>query len=970
MKASWKFSLLSATAAAIVIAMLPGHSRLLAQNRLTWSIVGQNSGHVALGLAIRKLGVSGTFMQAPAHPDDETNALFALFTHGMGLRSIDLQNNRGDGGQNEIGPELFREIAVLRTAELLSAHRIDGAEQYFTRAIDYGYSFDPQEVIQKWGREDIVGDYVRLLRTLRPDVVVTMNIQGGGGDRAHEATTVLFREAYTAAGDATKYPDQLKEGLRPWQPKKLYFAAPPPPPGAQGGRGGNAGGRGGNTGRGGNNGAGTNGRGGGGANTPDTPPQQAAQQAAQPAPAAPARPAVKLTPVNTNTYDPLLGRTYAEIGTDARSNHKCQGMTGLPALPGFAAGRGGGPGAGAGYQLIESTIPGQKDQTETSLLDGVDIRLEAIAQYAGANPPAALTNSIRAIAADAAQAKKAFDSGDDAAAAAPIEAGLAAIRNLRSQLNGMGLDEGARYEIDFRLRNKEKDYEDAVIAAHGLSFDAVADDGLVVAGQPVKLSLLAVNRGASDVSVASVAITGFDAPAACKPGDLKKDAVFTCTSDAHVPKDARPTTPYFHDNYWKHPENQAIQIFDPGVEFGAPFAPTPFRVAFRVKAGSVEITREVPVEFRYVKDIYLGDKRMELNVVPALSVTVTPGLAVLPASAGSPARREVHVTVTNGSKGAAQSSVTLNLPDGWKATPASVPVKFVHEDETLSAKFEVTPPARAKVGQYTLSAVVTSPEFPNEKFTEGYQVIEYPHIQRRQVMKPAEATLKVVDVKVTPNVNVGYIVGVGDQVPAALEQLGAKVNEIGPDELAWGDLSKHDVIITGVRAYEQRSDLRAYNRRLLEYVERGGTAIIQYNKTEFNQSDYGPYPAKVSNNRVSDESVPVKVLAPADPVFNYPNKIGPTAWSGWVQERGLYFLGEKDPKYIDLVSMTDSFKDNPGEKLGSMVEAKYGRGRWIYLGLALWRQLPAGTDGAYQLLANLISPQKTTATAIARRDVQ
>ena len=218
---------------AMVLAVsAPAGVPVAAQNRMTYSVVSPENGHVALGLAIRRLNVSGTFMQAPAHPDDETNALFALFTHGLGLRSINLQNNRGDGGQNEIGPELFRDIAVLRTAELLSAHRIDGAEQYFTRAIDYGYSFDPQEVIQKWGREDIVGDYVRLLRTLRPDVVLTMNIQGRGGDRAHEATTILFREAYSAAGDPSKYPAQLGEGLRPWQPKKLYFAAPPAPPGS------------------------------------------------------------------------------------------------------------------------------------------------------------------------------------------------------------------------------------------------------------------------------------------------------------------------------------------------------------------------------------------------------------------------------------------------------------------------------------------------------------------------------------------------------------------------------------------------------------------------------------------------------------------------------------------------------------------------------------------------------------------
>ena len=277
-----------------------------AQNRMTYSVVSPDNGHVALGLAVRKLNVSGTFMQAPAHPDDETNALFALFTHGMGLRSVDVQNNRGEGGQNEIGPELFRDIGVLRTSELVSAHRIDGAEQYFTRAIDYGYSFDPEEVINKWGRDAIIGDYVRLIRELRPDVLVTMNIQGRGGDRAHEATTVLAREAYRAAGNPAMYPEQLREGLRPWQPRKLYFNAGAGVIGA-GGRGGRGG-----------------------------PGPAPCRRPRRPAPA------TKVTRVNTAMYDELLGRTYAEIGADAHSNHKCQGTSGLPALPGFATGRGGG----------------------------------------------------------------------------------------------------------------------------------------------------------------------------------------------------------------------------------------------------------------------------------------------------------------------------------------------------------------------------------------------------------------------------------------------------------------------------------------------------------------------------------------------------------------------------------------------------------------------------------------------------
>ncbi|HMD34724.1 MAG TPA: NEW3 domain-containing protein, partial [Vicinamibacterales bacterium] len=416
-------------------------------------------------------------------------------------------------------------------------------------------------------------------------------------------------------------------------------------------------------------------------------------------------------------------------------------------------------------------------------------------------------------------------------------------------------------------------------------------------------------------------------------------------------------SPYFTDDYWSHPSNPAINRFDSGVPFGVPFAPTPFRVTFRVQGDSrIAITREVPVTFRYVKDIYNGDKRMELNVVPAFSVKTTPALAVVPAAArGQSLEREIHVSVTNGGKGAAQALVTLVAPTGFSVTPPTATLGFAHEDEALSARFTVTAPAQAKTGEYALRATVTSSSTGAEQFAVGYQEIEYPHIQRRQVMKPGATTLKIVDVKTVPNLSVGYVNGVGDQVPPALEQLGAKVHVIEQDELAWGDLPRYDVIVTGVRAYERRSDLRAYNRRLLEYAERGGTVIVQYNKFEFNQQQFGPYPAQVSGNRVSDENVPVKILVPDHPVFNTPNKIGPATWNNWTQERGLYFLGEKDPKYVDLVSMTDSFQDNPGEKLGSMVEARVGKGRWIYLGLGLWRQLPAGTDGAYQLLANLIA---------------
>jgi len=924
-------SMAPALALAVALGFASGDRDLLAQNRKDFSVVDEHTGHVALGLAIRKLNVSGTFIQAPAHPDDETNALFAMFTYGRGLRAIDLQNNRGEGGQNEIGPELFRDMGVLRTAELMSAHRIDGAEQYFTRAIDYGYSFDPQEVIQKWGRDTIVGDYVRLIRTLRPDVIVTMNIQGGGGDRAHEATTVLTREAFRAAADPARYPEQIQEGLRPWQARKLYFAG-----GGPGGRGA-----------------------GPAAGAP------AGVRGAAGVDASPAAPA-HVTRIDTGVYDPLLGRTYAEIGNDARSNHKCQGVGGVPPLPGGAGGRGG-RGGGGTYTLVDTTIPGQKDKDEASFFDGVDVSLAGLSAYAGATPPPALVEGLRAIATSADRAKQAFDSGEDAATAAPVEAGLAAVRALRASLGSMGLGETARYEIDFRLKLKEQDYQDAVLAAHDVTFQAVADDGLVIDGQPVRLSLIGVNHGSSDVTVSEVAIEGFENPGACAAAAVKKDGVFACAVAVTVPKNAKVTDPYFTDTYWKNPSGPAINAFDPSVPFGVPFAPTPFHVVFHVKAGSVDVTKDVPVEYRYVKDLYFGDKRMKLNVVPAFSVVVTPTLAIFPAetasttTAATPATREIFVSVTNSTKGAAEATVALELPAGWRATPARTTVSFDKEDESRSVRFVVVAPARAAIGDYTARAVVTSPSTGAERFMTGYQAIEYPHIERQQVIKPAETAMKVIDVNVARGLAVGYIMGVGDQVPPAIQQLGAKVTFLEASDLAWGDLSAYDVIVTGVRAYERRDDLRAYNSRLLDYATAGGTVIVQYNKTEFNQAQYGPYPASVGQGRVADETVPVKILVPADPLFNFPNKIGPSAWDNWTQERGLYFLGQKDPRYVDLVSMVDSFPDNPGEKLGSFVEARVGKGHWIYLGLGLWRQLPAGTVGAYQLLANLISLPKAPA---------
>ena len=246
-------------------------------------------------------------------------------------------------------------------------------------------------------------------------------------------------------------------------------------------------------------------------------------------------------------------------------------------------------------------------------------------------------------------------------------------------------------------------------------------------------------------------------------------------------------------------------------------------------------------------------------------------------------------------------------------------------------------------------------------------MVEYPHTRRRHLIHDAEATLKILDVAVAPRLNVGYVMGVGDQVPPAIEQLGARVTLIDADMLAFGNLSAFDAIVTGVRAYERRADLRANNHRLIDYAQKGGTVIVQYNKFEFNEAQYGPFPAKVSSSRVTDERAPVQVVAPEHEVMRWPNRIGDAAWQDWVQERGLYFLGEKDAKYVDLVQIEDPFPFNKGPKRGALVEARVGKGRWVYLGLGLWRQLPAGTEGAYQLLANLLSAGKAPRQAVPPR---
>lgn len=863
--------------------------------------VDEQQGHVALGLALRHLDNTGIFMMATAHPDDENNGLLVKLNRGQGYRTTLATATRGNGGQNEIGPEIFEALGVLRTEELAAIHRFDGAEQYFTRAVDFGFSFSIDETFEKWGKDEIVSDYVRLIRMIRPDVVTGLAPGGPGGGQHHQASALIAQEAFKAAGDPTRYPDQIAAGLRPWQPRKFYFS-------------------------------------------PQFGPGQAA-------PSGSSRVTIDLA-----GYDTLLGRTYAEVGTEARSMHKCQGMAQLLSLPGPVT---------TSYELAEKA----QDITgpDADLFSGVDTSLAGLAKFAGTNPPAQLAQGLSAIADAVGLARRRFDSESDQAAVEPLIAALRGVRSLRRQLPSLVADAGGRYEIDFRLEQKERELQDTLLIANGVRFEALANDGVVAPGQPIDVTMIVANRGAAGVEIKRIGVDGFDADAACAPTLVTAQAAFfrpaasvpagppvsalatgqvgRCVVSARVPASARVTEPY-----WHRAGESGRYTFDADAPFGLPYRPTPFLAEAALSVAGEEVSSRLPVRYRYEGDIFGGEKRSELLVVPSVSVQVAPEITIIPKGAARP--RELRVTVLNDSKGPAAATVRLDIPARWTAQPVSADIQFTREDESQTVRFQLSPPPNAAAGEVHVRARVTASE---TTFDRGFQVIEYPHIRRQHIYEPAEAEVKLIDVKTAPKLTIGYVMGVGDAVPAAIEQLGADVRMLTADDLAWGDLSRFSAIVTGVRAYERRGDLRANNSRLLEYVRVGGTVIVQYNKFEFNQAQYGPYAAKVSNDRVTDEFAPVRVLAPTDPIFTTPNQIGESAWRNWVQERGLYFLGERDPRYRDLVALEEPFPYNKGEKRGALVSADYGKGRWIYVGLGLWRELPAGVDGAYQLLANLIS---------------
>ena len=850
--------------------------------------IEEDQGVSGFGLALRKLPSIGALLYITAHPDDENNAVFAKLSRGQGIRTGLLTLTRGDGGQNEIGPELFEALGILRTEELMAVHRFDGAEQFFTRAYEFGYSFSVEETLEKWGKEEILNDIVRVIRQFRPHVLVSLHPEGAGGGQHHQASARLAAQAFQLAGDPRSFPRQIsEEGLRPWQPLRLYQASGVGP------------------------------------------------SIGQPGDHRAEGPGVT---VDLGSYDPLLGETYAEFGARARSNHRSQGMNFLLPISLLATDF---------YRLADGTVPSQdatvpSQDVNQDFFEGIDVSLPGLARY---DPET--DGPLRKIAEHIDRAQSAYQYSQYRLAAAEVMSGLELIRKLQRSTQ--------HEEVLFFLRKKEEDFLKAATKGHFIDFEAVlkeARDGTVVPGEEFPVEVVFISRPSGLATVQDFQILG-------PPGwkiRVEKRTPFSAVFQVQVPFDAKYSQPYWYR------ASSRIDRFAarPGFQGVEPVTPPVLVARAQYQASGTGAWVETPVQYRWFNADSAKERRMEVKVVPRVSVSLWPTLSIVgrPYLKGTPppasVTKDFQFTLQNHSPGPTSCRVRLEAPAGWRIEPPKQVLNFRFENEQRSAGFRVHIPPDLGQETFALRAVAESEDTAYE---QGYQTIAYHHIQTRHLYHPSSATVKAIDVRVPGELQVGYVMGVGDQVAAATEELGATVTYLEDEDLASENLGRFDVIVTGIRAYLNRRDLVANNHRLLEYVQEGGHLVVQYNKYEFNETQYGPYPAQINrpHDRITAENSPVKVLLPDHSLFHWPNQITEKDWEGWVQERGLYFLGQWDERYQPLLELQDPWPYNNQPKRGALVLASYGKGTYLYTGLGFFRQLPEGVAGAYRLWANIIS---------------
>lgn len=880
------------------------------QTVLAGVTVPQDQGAAGVWQKLLKLKTTASALHTTAHPDDEHGGVLSQLSRGQGARLALLTLNRGESGDNAIGAELFEGLGLIRTEELIDSDRYYGVDdQYFTTVADYGFSKRLDEAFEKWGRENVLRDMVRVIRMNRPFVIVSRfqgNQRDGHGN--HQTAGLLSEEAFRAAGDPKMFPEQIAEGLRPWQPMKVY----------QGGQ------------------------------------RENEEWAIR---------------VDPGAYSPWLGETYNNFARIGLSFQRSQNSGRLQLSRGPQFGY---------YKRAGSTVT--VPAKEESFFDGIDTTLPGLFKALGKTAPAGADAALQAIDKEVAAATAAFSLTNPAATVPALARGLKATRD------AIALIGTAEPDATFVLKVKEKQFEAAITAALGVDFKATAQAAGVpeptgpfaefaaaptmpapVPGQTFEVRAMFTNRSGVEVSVKGIELktaAGWKAtPSGAAPASTLKENVTASQrfSVALADDVALSSKPYFSRptiQQSRYDIADAKQIHRPASEAPA-IAVAHYSVdGVDVNAHEVVVRREANLPYGY--------ELRELRVVPALALTVTPSSAVVPLKAAKK-QVQIEVDLLNNVEGDIAGDLALKLPAGWVSTPASHPFKYARAGERGSFKFSVAIPTLEDKG-YEITAVAKANA---REYTEGYAIIAKRDLETRYLYRASTVSVRGIDVTVPAGLKVGYVMGVGDQVPTGLAQLGATVTMLGEKELATSNLSQFDTIMTGTRAYAVREDLKTYNQRLMDYVKAGGNLVVLYNTQEYVPNKWAPYPAQLPGRaeEVSEEDSPVEILAPAEPVFNTPNKITLKDFDNWVEQRGSKFWTEWDKAYTPMINTWDK---GQAKQSGGWLHATHGKGHYTYFAYAFHRQLPYGVPGAYRLLANVLSlnkgvPAKAAAAAPAKK---
>ena len=791
---------------------------------------------------LRRFRMTATVLHVGAHPDDENTQLITALSRGRAVRTAYLSITRGDGGQNLLGPDFGYKLGIARTQELLAARRIDGGRQFFTRALDFGFSKDYLETFSVWNKDSILGDVVRVVRAFRPDVIITVfSTQPGSTHGHHTASAVLALDAFTLAADPTAYPEQLST-LSLWRPRRILVG---------GGRGG---------------------------------------------------PAATGPRMEIGGIDPVLGESFASIATRSRAMHKTQGF-GQPGNGG--GGRGGSP---ASTSRVQGFAQLAGEPATTDIFEGIDTTW---ARFAGG----AVVERLAAATMDK------FDLTN------PSQS-VSTLLEIRRIVAGLGPDP--------LVAEKKVLLDKIILDCAGVTAKTTLASSEVVPGE--QLVMTSDFRVASRVPVSLVEIRS--------PGGSIGNAEPMTGGSALInwTKTLSATTPLTQPYWLRKPGTAGMfRVDDPSL-IGLPENPAAFPITYVFDIGGQRL--ELPDEpVQMVEDSARGMTARRLDVIPAASVGFATDVGVFRPGATKEVSVDVLATRSNGA-----GLLSLDVPHGWSVVPASRSVPATKAGDLGKYTFTITAPKTA-----TTANIGAHVSIDGRTWNTSRGAIDYPHIPR-QLLQPV-ANFKAVSVDVaTLGKTVAYIPGAGDDVPEALEQMGYSVTKIPAKSVSADTLRRFDAVVIGVRASNTNADLGAAMPALTAYAEAGGTVIEQYNQSgNLRNTVLGPYPLSIGSDRVTNEDAPVTFLAPDHPVLNTPNKITAADFEGWVQERGLEFLGARVPRYVELLSYADPSPLNPGEKKGILVDAPVGKGTCTYVGLGLWRQLPAGTPGAYRILATLIS---------------